>query len=171
MYKQKSRREQSRWGFWHWQQAAASCLVQNANLQLWKCLLCPQTLNGTRAMKAGRIQSSCRTGCFTEKQEQLTDAIISPIAKQSTQPAHQQLRKVCRHSSHCISKSCSAAPRGHLPFKGYGLVVRESQGLGTPRYCPTLRTTSIDREVSSSALWTCCHKASQNIGVRLQIES
>lgn len=86
-------------------------------------------LKGKRAMKAGRIQSSCRAGCFTEKQEQLIDAIISPISKQSSQPSHQQLRKVCRLSSHCASKSCSAAIRGHLPFKGYGLVVTESRGL------------------------------------------
>lgn len=146
-------------------------MVQNANLQLWKWLLCPQMLNGMRAVKADRIQGSCRAGCFTEKQDQLIDAIISAMSKQSSHPTHQHLRKVCRHSSHCASRSCSAAVRGHLPFKGYGLVVRESRGLGSPTYCPTLRKTPIDREMSASALWTCRHRASWDVGVRLQIES
>lgn len=125
-------------------------------------------LNGTRVMKAGRIQGSCRAGCLTEKQDYLIDAIISPVSKQSSQPIHHHLRKVCRQ--HCVSKRCSAAVRGHLPFKDYGLVVRESRGLGTPTYCPTLRTP-IEREVSASALWMCCHRASSSVGVRLQIES
>lgn len=168
MHKQNSRREKTAEDKQHWQRAAVSCLVQNANLQLWKWLLCPQMLNGTRAMKAGRIQGSCRAGCFAEKQDHLINAIISLASKQSSQQTHQYLRKVCRQ--HCISKSCSAAVRGHLPFKDYGLVVRESRGWGTPTYCPTLRTP-IDSEVSASALWTCCHRASSSVGVMLQIES